>query len=124
MAALIQPIALSAPPALASKWFGDKERTIATAIGALATLLGLASGIAFSTFIVKDPSKLKLLFLIHLCLAFVTSIPSFFTEDKPRLFPSSSAREAENLVKPFSSELFDCIKDKNFWVHFLFLFFF
>tara|TARA_R110002050_G_scaffold289017_1_gene441395 strand:+ start:1383 stop:1598 length:216 start_codon:yes stop_codon:yes gene_type:complete len=48
--ACAQPLFLPVPPKLAAYWFGQDERTIATGIGSLAVVAGIAVGYALFLF--------------------------------------------------------------------------
>lgn len=49
-----QVLFLGLPPLLASTWFPDQERTLATALGTLSGFVGMATGMFYSPFVVHD----------------------------------------------------------------------
>ena len=55
-AALAQCFILGVPPRLAAAWFGERERSTATALGVFANQVGVAANFALSPFLVPDSS--------------------------------------------------------------------
>lgn len=52
LAMFANPIVTSVVPEVSSAWFAESERAIASSVGSLATLVGLAAGYSMSGFII------------------------------------------------------------------------
>jgi sugar phosphate permease len=72
-----------------SSWFGQKERTFATSVGADFNQLGVAIGFLMGAFMVKESTDIKMLILAQ---AVATTIPAVlaavFVRDRPMTPPS------------------------------------
>ena len=87
------------PPLLASTWFPEKERTLATALGTLTGFMGFAAAAISSVDVVDgvstsadDPSRgMAVLFGSHLALALIPTIGFFMMPALPKHPPSKTA---------------------------------
>eukprot|EP00298_Acanthocystis_sp_HF-20_P017013 c21649_g3_i3.p1 GENE.c21649_g3_i3~~c21649_g3_i3.p1 ORF type:complete len:459 (+),score=175.57 c21649_g3_i3:32-1408(+) len=100
------PFVMASPSQVSQTWFGDGERTMATAIGSLANGFGSAAGFILSPLLVPSgqPDQIPLLLYIHTILALIPFILAiFFFPNRPDHPPSLSAqRTLEN--EKFTSE--------------------
>jgi len=96
--ALFQPLLGNGVSKLATRWFSDNERALATAIGSLSLAIGCIIGMVLGPFYInsslgKDPVKGKEAFVDYLfftaILATVMNIYTIlFFEEKPKYYPS------------------------------------
>jgi sugar phosphate permease len=99
-------------PQIAAVWFGDKERTLATGIGSLSSVLGMAFSFIVGPLFVHKGSDFSRLFLFHAILGFISSCCCFlWAKDKPTNPPSSSA---EMPKEEFGRIFKTVVKNKNF----------
>jgi MFS family permease len=91
--AFAQPFIGNATTLLASNWFGDKERTIATTIAAFCSVLGSAAAFGIAPWLAGDESEKGMIILLGGEAAFaavlLVSFVAFF-QDKPPTPPSYS----------------------------------
>jgi len=91
LAAIGQPFILNAPPKVASNWFPDGERTIATTLCSLANPLGVAFGFLLPTIVVSKASELTNLLIIEAGITTIFGVfIGLFVQDAPPSPPSSS----------------------------------
>ncbi|CDW89422.1 major facilitator superfamily protein [Stylonychia lemnae] len=101
-----QPFLLNNPSKVASNWFGDKERGIATAIGSMAIPVGtLISFIMPNAFISNDDMadiekatrNFEIYVIVQTAIITVLCIPALiFTQEEPPSPPSVIANETNN----------------------------
>lgn len=99
--AIGQPLTLVAPAKIASLWFGDDQRALATMIGSLANPIGAVIGFVMPFAFVSDHDavdtpdsrhKVRNYIIVQNILIMVLSIPIFFfVKNKPEVAPSISA---------------------------------
>lgn len=118
---LANPYVSSLVPEVSSRWFGVSERTIATSVGSLATLTGLATGFSLSGFIIGNDanspvSSLQLpfqwLFVSQGVFAVVTGIAALFFQGHPPTPPSTTTMEQNNMS--LWEEVKSCMRERNF----------
>jgi MFS family permease len=112
---------------LATKWFADDERALATTIGSLATPLGCIMGMVIGPFFVLDSDKLDnknghihvnnyMFFSAVLVSIFCLPVIIFFKESPDR-FPSMAAMNQTQTKFSFSKDLKLLRKNKNYiWI--------
>ncbi|KAJ9466026.1 putative feline leukemia virus subgroup C receptor-related protein 2-like isoform X1 [Diplonema papillatum] len=87
VAAASQPYFLVVPPLISSKWFGDEEQGVATAIAALGNQVGLALGFFLARFLVDLDNYDTVMFRMNCCVfasVFMnTCLVYFVFEDHP-----------------------------------------
>ena len=125
--AIPNAVLLAVPVEISARWFGESERSLATAAGALSQLVGIAGGLAFSGFYVasqdltfpKCVASFNVLFIVQGVVCVVTSVPGFFFRDSPPT-PPSFARYKEEEEKTGSHTLLNdikaCFSVSSFWV--------
>eukprot|EP00794_Sanderia_malayensis_P007012 gene7012-7797_t len=125
-AAIAGPFVLAVPPELATVWFGDHERAIATSIGMLMNYVGVAIGFLQPTLMVPDSSDIDevkdgIYSLVWFQAAFcsITLVLVFwFVKDRPIIPPSVSQalrdKEQHNLKLSFISSLKVLARNWNF----------
>jgi len=92
IAAIGQSFILNAPPKLASNWFSDSQRTIATSISSVAAPVGVGLGFLISPAIATDASQVPTMILYEAIIVSIMVVPScIFFRDKPPTPPSASA---------------------------------
>lgn len=95
--AAVGPIVMAPPPYLSSIWFGEKERTTATAVAVMANQLGAAVGF-FAPWVVKDAADIPHLLTIHFVLSLITLVMVLvYFPPMPPTPPSPSASMAAAL---------------------------
>lgn len=110
--ALSQPPLLIGPPKLASVWFGQDERSVATSIAALSNLLGMLLSFVLGPFIVTQGSEFILLYLIEASFATLISVLTIILfRGKPASPPSASAHAVE---EPLLKSLKHLVQQKNY----------
>eukprot|EP01091_Cochliopodium_minus_P003794 TRINITY_DN1375_c0_g2_i1.p1 TRINITY_DN1375_c0_g2~~TRINITY_DN1375_c0_g2_i1.p1 ORF type:complete len:441 (+),score=52.48 TRINITY_DN1375_c0_g2_i1:3-1325(+) len=109
-----QPILLSAPVFVASTWFGSKERSIATSIGTLSVLLGIAIGMLASSSFVRDAMSLRNYLLFEFLCSCASFLSTFFSRAKPMTPPSVSQQFQSN--EPLLKQIFNCVNKMHFWL--------
>eukprot|EP00298_Acanthocystis_sp_HF-20_P012597 c19967_g1_i1.p1 GENE.c19967_g1_i1~~c19967_g1_i1.p1 ORF type:complete len:462 (+),score=197.26 c19967_g1_i1:2-1387(+) len=72
--AICGPLVLSSPSLVSQTWFGESERTLTTAIAALATSLGSAAGFLLAPYCVTVPDEIPRLIFVHAILAAIPFI--------------------------------------------------
>jgi hypothetical protein len=102
--ALGQPFMLSAPAKLASLWFGDNERAIATTLGSLAAPIGAVTGFLLPLPLISESDAMPIehgksvffrYILIQNIIITVLAIPIIFLiRNNPPTPPSKSAAKA------------------------------
>jgi len=103
-----QPVFQCYPPQLSATWFGNNERSLATAIAINFNQVGIATAFIVGGFlvgdvntqVVQDPAQSMGLYLSYITI-FSTLVfgTAFFTfQDKPASFPSASAA-AQSVLK-------------------------
>ncbi|KAJ3068510.1 hypothetical protein HDU98_008344 [Podochytrium sp. JEL0797] len=94
IAALSNPFSLCAPTKVAAKWFGENERLTANTAMSLATFVGSAFVLPFSSWIVQEePDKIPTLNFISFAIIAVLAMPSLFVTNEPPTPPSVAAEE-------------------------------
>jgi len=111
--ALGQPVFTVAPTKVAASWFGEKERTIATSIASLSSLLGMAVAFQLGPNIVKEPKDFPKLFLVQAVIATVASVLCFISFRGQPATPPSSSQEWEK--GSFVDALSRVFKQRNFF---------
>ena len=109
---------------MATVWFGDSQRAIATSIGCLALPMGDILGFAITPVFVsdKDPLPEVKQRVITYCLwaavmVSVFSLPMVcFFREKPQHFPSVAAKSISKTEYGFKKDLYLLIKNTNFWL--------
>jgi MFS family permease len=99
MLSLATNVVLTAPPVLTAAWFGEHERTAATAVGALATNLGIAFGSLVPALIVTPAAhgtaQFAALFALQLAVSAVASVLDVFVVPAgPKSPPTATALAA------------------------------
>lgn len=100
--AIGQVLFLSLPPLVASTWFPDDERTIATAIGTLSGFLGMAVGMFYSPLVVHnkgDKEHFAALMGSQLAIALLVFLGSVAIVDPaPPMSPSLTANRRQEQI--------------------------
>jgi FLVCR family MFS transporter 7 len=111
LAAIAQPMLNSVPPQVSANWFGERERSVATAVISTSSLVGLGCGYALFAFAVPRVELLWQATLVQLALSVVLLVMSFFYKALPPSPPSASmpARLA------FGAELRQVARSAQFW---------
>jgi len=114
---------MNLPSKVASNWFGDKERALASSLGALSVFIGAMFSFTIPQFIFgpEDTKDLALgrrdfcLFLmIQTILISVFTIPALsFIKQEPPSPPSIVANDTNNDMS-FSEGLKELVKNKNY----------
>jgi MFS family permease len=103
----------SLPPQISANWFGAKERSIATSIGALAQLVGLAGG-QTSGFAVHDACEFHWLFIGQGIFCCCTGILGFFFRERPPSPPSLSRTESSVQLMSLKAEIVAAFRVRAF----------
>jgi MFS family permease len=113
--AVAQPLFIPAPPKLAALWFGEDERTLATGIGSLSVVSGIALGYGLAISLVGDEDDCCS--TLNLTLAILVTVPSImgfiFFREQPETPPSPSA---ESFRDDFMDSFRSALKEKAFLV--------
>lgn len=109
---------------MATVWFADNERAMATAVGSLATPLGAIIGSIMAPFFIFDTDKYHIddgkthvedYMLIAAVLVTVMNIPIlFFFKEAPVHYPSKAAQSAKKEEFSMKNDLKLMAKNKNF----------
>lgn len=101
-----QPFLMNNPSKLASNWFGDKERGMATAVGSMAIPLGMLISFVLPNAVMEDSDSrdietgkrhFDLYILIQTLLMTVLSLPALiFMQEEPPSPPSVVANDTNN----------------------------
>eukprot|EP00744_Colponema_vietnamica_P012808 GILI01017965.1.p1 GENE.GILI01017965.1~~GILI01017965.1.p1 ORF type:complete len:482 (+),score=98.89 GILI01017965.1:198-1448(+) len=103
VASLGQPFFVNCPPLVASQWFGEKERTLATTIAVNANSLGIAVAYALAPWLVHDQNSIPFYVMVIACTASVSCVVTFFSfADKPPTPPSLTFMDAEEDPSPIA----------------------
>ena len=102
---------------MATKWFGDNERALATTVGSLANPIGCIMGLVLGPFFILDSDKgledksigknhTNGYMVITAIIATAFSAPLFFLiKDQPDKFPSKAAKNMVNCEFDFKGDL-------------------
>jgi FLVCR family MFS transporter 7 len=131
LAALAQPFLTNVPPKVAAAWFPTNERDVATAIAAMANVVGIALGSVLpAIFVMQDEDEnvtgMGTLLLVEAILAAVaTVVAAVFVRSRP-LEPPSAAAEKEAMVESnesvfrvLSTNVVLCMTNRHFLVLFV-----
>mmetsp|Transcript_11360 Transcript_11360/g.19148 ORF Transcript_11360/g.19148 Transcript_11360/m.19148 type:complete len:448 (-) Transcript_11360:58-1401(-) len=124
--AVANPFLCNGVSKLASNWFGDEERALATSVGSLATPLGCILGLSIGPIFINDQDKADpaagkahmnayMLFTAGLCS--LLSLPIvFLMKERPEEFPSEAAREKFSRKEEYSQmkDLRELVKNWNY----------
>eukprot|EP00708_Paratrimastix_pyriformis_P002199 GAFH01000940.1.p1 GENE.GAFH01000940.1~~GAFH01000940.1.p1 ORF type:complete len:765 (-),score=258.87 GAFH01000940.1:5-2050(-) len=101
ISAFAELFTLGAPTLVSGRWFGDKERVLATTIGSQASNLGLALGFAYSTVLVHEGSDLPFAMNIQFIVSGVifVLVALFFKKAPPKPPSRAAAQEIEEEVR-------------------------
>ena len=109
---------------LATVWFGDEERALATTIGSLATPIGCILGMVLGPFFVSENDKedhevgkSNIENYLSICATVATglTIPLIiFYKEQPEHFPSYSAKNMIDTKFNFKSEIKELYNNKNY----------
>jgi MFS transporter, FLVCR family, feline leukemia virus subgroup C receptor-related protein len=114
--AVSQVFFLALPPLVASTWFPDNERTLATALGTLSGFVGMAIGMFYSPQLVEKHSTTKnfgVLFGSQCCLGVVVFLGVLlFVDPSPPSSPSLTANRRTERVAVWPV-LREQLKNKN-----------
>ncbi|KAL0479103.1 hypothetical protein AKO1_007964 [Acrasis kona] len=129
LGALAQPFLTNAITSMASNWFGEKERTIATTIGAFTNILGggIAFGVAPPLATIasrngRDISEIGMVILLSSQALFASLLlllcVSTFRE-RPPTPPSSSFSSSHNVKHEVRQDLLSLAKNRDFVILFI-----
>ena len=127
IAGLGQPFLMNLPSKIASTWFGDKERAIATAVGSMSTCVGALltfvlpiTVISESDFTNKDTGHIDFCYYIMIQTLMITilTLPALsFMREGPPTPPSVVANEFEEMN--FGQGMKELISNRNYVLLFL-----
>jgi len=87
-----QPIILSAPPKIASNWFPDDQRTLATTLASVANPIGIAIGFLLPPIFTKTADDLPKMMFYEAIIVAGMCLPSLLLfREKPPSVPSAAA---------------------------------
>lgn len=126
--AIGQPFLTNGISKLACIWFGDHQRTIAISILSISMALGTCIGFCIASFFIhesnkEDHAKIKeqtndFMWFISISNTILCAPLIFFYQQRPKTYPSRSAKESANLIKKRKLSVMDELpilwKNKNF----------
>jgi fucose permease len=132
MIASFQPFIGNGVSKLATTWFGDEQRALATTIGSLATPIGCILGMIMGPFFVFESDKLdhdlgithvrSYMFMTASIVTALTVPIILFYQEKPDSFPSYSAKNMIDTKFNFRQDLRDLSRNKNYkWINLCFM---
>jgi sugar phosphate permease len=133
MIASFQPYFCNGVSKLATVWFGDEQRALATTIGSLATPIGCILGMIMGPFFVSENDRMDydlgrkhVIDYMFFTAGFVTvlTVPMLllYTE-RPEHFPSSAAKNMINTKFDFKDEIVQLKNNRNYrWISIAFMF--
>ena len=111
------PFVLVAPTLLASNWFPDKERALATSVGALGGILGQGGTMAMSGAIVTKPSLIPRLLLIQAIIATALCVLTVaIFRGTPARPPSRTSSSLRDKSDSFWRDLYTMFHTVPFWI--------
>lgn len=118
--AFAQILFLGLPALVASIWFPEDERTLATALGTLTGFVGMAVGLFYSPRVLHDCSTvewgLTVLFISQAVICGIPFLGLFFISDAPDRPPSVTANSGAEKIPSMMAVLKRLICNKNFMV--------
>lgn len=127
IAALGQPFLMNIPSKIASTWFGDKERAIATAVGGVSVPIGTVISFLLPQAVISDSDEqdhdqgkqhFALYIMIQTMIVTIICIPALsFMREQPLTPPSVVANETNNHMSFFYG-LKELISNKNYMIFF------
>lgn len=119
---------MNLPSKVASNWFGDKERAIASSLGALSVFIGAIFSFSMPSFIFEDNDIINkdqgrrhfcLFLMIQTLLISLFSIPALsFIKEEPPSPPSIVANDTNNDVG-FKEGFKELITNRNYILMFI-----
>ena len=121
--AIAQPFLLNGVSKVATQWFGDNERNVATAIGGLADQVGNLLGLVLAPFFVGTYGEKHMsdarediehyVFISAIIVTFMT-VGLLLVYQDPEFFPSQAAEEQDKTEFNFSNEIKALKSNKNY----------
>ena len=120
---LANPALTALPSEISAHWFSVSERAVATSVGSLGTLVGLAAGYSLSGFLIGNDvsvprsvlaDRFLYLFVAQGAALVVFGIPGFFFQDHPPTPPSVSGQDHSNNGMSLSMEIKYCLWEPAF----------
>ena len=124
--ACFQPFLGNGASKVATVWFGDDERAMATAVGSLSNPLGCIIGLVLGPYFVPESDKFheneeagkKAVIYYMFASAWITTAMNIctviFFEEKPASFPSESAENSTKIKFSMKQDAKDLCKNKNY----------
>jgi MFS family permease len=117
---------------LATTWFGDEERALATTIGSLATPIGCILGMILGPFFVYEDDKehhelgithVENYMFISAAIVTALTVPMIiFFKEQPELFPSYTAKNTTNTKFDFKDDIKELARNQNYkWINLSFM---
>lgn len=105
---------------MVNNWFGKQERTIATTIATLSSLVALIIVFSAGPFIIQATKNFKILLLSEAILATISSLMCFiFYKSNPPTPPSSTAGENISTMQNFTTNVYNSLTNGHFLILFI-----